>query len=88
MHFTIVLQIQDGNNFLPTIEYRKAKVRRFLFLVRLLHLWYKFRFPKISRRHLGSGRKTVNSQEYSEFTGANQNARKLLFIDLVNTRKN
>ena len=33
---------------------------------------------------LGSGRKTVNSR----VTGANQNERKLLFIDLVNTKKN
>ena len=36
----------------------------------------------------GPGRKTVNSQGYSELLhGANQNARKLLFTDLVNTEK-
>ena len=33
-----------------------------------------------------SVRKTVNIQGYSEVTGANQNARKLLSIDLVNTK--
>ena len=39
------------------------------------------------RSYLGSGRKTVNSQGYSIFlvTGANQDARKLLFTDSVNT---
>ena len=30
MHFTILLQIQQENNFLPTSEHRQAKVRRFL----------------------------------------------------------
>ena len=30
MHFTILLQIQYENNFLPTSEHRQAKVRRFL----------------------------------------------------------
>ena len=30
VHFMILLQIQDENNFLPNSEYRKAKVRRFI----------------------------------------------------------
>ena len=30
VHFTILMQIQDENNFLPTSEHRKAKVRRSL----------------------------------------------------------
>ena len=30
MHFTILLQIQNENNFLPTSEHELAKVRRFL----------------------------------------------------------
>ena len=29
VHFTILLQIQHGNNFLRTREHRQAKVRRF-----------------------------------------------------------
>ena len=33
-----------------------------------------------------SVRKTVNGQGYSELQGANQNARKLLSTDLINTK--
>ena len=71
--------------FYQTVNTVKPKFVAFLvFFVRLLHLSLKFRLPKMFRRHLGSGRKTVNSR----VTGANQNKRKLLFIDLVNTKKN
>ena len=48
--FTILLQIQHENNFLPTSKHRQGKVRIF------------------------------------RVTVANQNARKLLFADLVNTK--
>ena len=29
VHFTILLQIQQENNFLPTIEHRQAKIHHF-----------------------------------------------------------
>ena len=54
--------------FYQTVNTVKPKVRRFLgiFFVRLLHLSHKFRLPKMFRRHLVSGHKTVNSQGYPE----------------------
>ena len=39
-----------------------------------------------TRRHLGSGHKTVNSQGYSEFWELIKTREKLLFTDLVNTK--
>ena len=72
MHFTILLHIQHENNFLPTSEYvtEKPKFVAFLVFVCMTALF----IAQISssekcletRRHLGSGRKTVNSQGYSE----------------------
>ena len=89
--FTILLQIHHENNFLPTSVHQQAKVRRFLGICLFDCFIYRsnFVFPKCleTRSHLGSGRKTVNSQGYSELPGANQNARKLLLTGLVNTKK-
>ena len=70
VHFTILLQIQHENNFLPTSEHREAKIRPFLG-IRLYDCFiyrtnFVFRKCLETRRHLGSGRKTVNSQGYSE----------------------
>ena len=66
----ILLQIQQENNFLPTSKHPQAKVRRFLGICLYDCFIYcsKFVFQKClePRRHLGSGRKTVNSQGYSE----------------------
>jgi len=70
VHFTILLQIQYGNNFLPTSEHREAKVRRFLGICLYDCFIYRtnFVFQKCleTRHHLGSGHKTENSQGYSE----------------------
>ena len=64
MHFTILLQIQHENNFLATSEHRQAKVRRLLSICLYYCYIYQtnFVFRKCleARRHLGSGRKTVN----------------------------
>ena len=64
--FTILLQIQDENNFLPTSKHWQSKVRRFL------DIWFydcfiyrsNFVFLKCleTRRDLGFGRETVNNQ--------------------------
>ena len=64
VHFTILLQIQDENNLLPTSKHRQAKVRRFLVICLYECFIYRsnFIFPKCleTRRHLASGHKTVN----------------------------
>ena len=90
VHFTSLLQIQHENNFLPTSEHRQAKVGRFLRICLCDCFIYRtnFVFQKYleMRRHLGCGRKTVSSHmRIFRVTGANKNARKLLFTDLVNT---
>ena len=100
--FTILLQIQHENNFLPTSKHRQAKDSRFLGICLYDCFIYRsnFVFQKCleTRRHFGSGRKTVNSSVWTReneldhslllrifrVTGANQDARKLLFTDLVN----
>ena len=69
----------------PTSENRQAKVRRFLGICLYDCFIYSSNKCLETRRHLGSGRKTVNSQGYSKLPGANQNARKLLLTGLVNT---
>ena len=68
--FTSLLQIQHENSFLPTSKHRQAKARRFFgfclydcFIYRSNFVFRKF---LETRPHLGSGRKTVNSQGYSE----------------------
>ena len=85
------LQIHHENNFLPTSNHQQAKARRFrgicLFDCFIYRSNFVFRKCLETRRHLGSCRKTVNSQGYSELPGANQNARKLLLTGLVNTKK-
>ena len=70
MHFMILWQIQHENNFLPTSEHRQVKFHRFLgiclydcFIYRTNFVFRKWRE---TGRHLGSGRKTVKSQGYSE----------------------
>ena len=64
VHFTILLQIQHENNFLATSEHRQAKFRRHLSICLYYCYIYEtnFVFRKCleARRHLGSGRKTVN----------------------------
>ena len=70
VHFTILLQIQHENNFLPTTEHWQAKVRRFLSI--FLHDCFIYRTNFVFRkcletwRHLVYGSKTVNSQGHSE----------------------
>ena len=87
--FTILLQIQHENNFLPTTKHRQDIVRRFpgiclhdCFIYRL-----NFVFQKCleRRRHLDSGRQSEKPR-ILRVTGAKQNARKLLCTDLVNTK--
>ena len=64
--------------FLPTSKHRQAKVRRLLSICLYDCFIYSsdFVFRKCleTRRHLGSGRKTVNSQGYSELRGPIQPA--------------
>ena len=64
VHFTILQQIQYENNFLPTSLHRQRKVRRFLGICLYDCFIYgtNFVFRKCleTRRHLCSGRKTVN----------------------------
>ena len=68
--FTTLLQIQHENSFLPTSKHRQAKVCRFFGFCLYDFFIYRsnFVFRKFleTRPHLGSGRKTVNSQGYSE----------------------
>ena len=61
--FTILLQIQNENNILPTSKHRQAKVRRFLVLsVRLLHFSLKVRLPKTSRNQTPSWLRSQKSE--------------------------
>ena len=62
----ILLQIQQENNFLPTSKHPQAKVRRFLGICLYDCSIYRSNKCLETRRHLSSGRKTVNSQGYSE----------------------
>ena len=61
-----LLQIQHENVFLPTSKHRQAKVRCFRRICLHDFLIYRsnFVFRKCleTRRHLDSGRRTVNSQ--------------------------
>ena len=70
LFYTILLQIQHENNFKPPSKHRQAIVRRFLGICLYDCFIYRsnFFYRKClkTRRHLGSGRKTVNSQGYSE----------------------
>ena len=73
VHFTVLLKIQHINNILPTSEHRQAKVRRFLDICLYdCFIYFVFRKCLETRRHLGSGRKTVNSQGYSELREPNK----------------
>ena len=74
--FTILLQIQHENNFLPTIKPRQTKVSHFLGICLYNYFTYRsnFMFQKCleAKRHLGSGRKAVNYQGNFRVTVANQ----------------
>ena len=90
VHFTILLQIQQENNFstsqwTPTSQ---SSSLSWYFFVQLLHLSLKFRLPKMSRNETPSWLRSENSEQPRIFrvTGANQNAPNLLFTDLVNTK--
>ena len=80
----ILLQIQHANNLLPNNEHRQVKVRRFLGICLYDCFIYRanlvFRKCLETRRRLGSGRKTVNSQGYSELREP------IKMCDLVNTK--
>ena len=81
--FTIFLQIQPENNFLPTSKHRQARVRRFLvficttasFIAQILSSKYVLKWDAIlaldTKQWIG---KDIPS-----------NAQKLLFADLVNS---
>ena len=75
----ILLQIRQENNFLPTSKHLQAKVR--LFLGICLYECFIYRSNKC---HLGSAKECI-AKGISSYGRANQNARKLLFTDLVNT---
>ena len=65
VHFTILLQIQHENNFLPTNKCRQAKVRHFLGIafmtVSIITQILSSKNVSASRCHLGSGGERVNS---------------------------
>ena len=67
----------------PTGKHRQAKVPLFLGIgSQMLHLSLKFRLKCLEKRcHLGSGQPKI-----FRVTRANQNARKVPFTDLVNTK--
>ena len=87
VHFTILLQIQHENNVPPTSEHRQGKVRRFLGICLFDCFIYRTNFV-LSRNETPSWLRSQNSELPRIFrvTGANQNARKLLFTDLVKTK--
>ena len=73
VHFTILLQIQHENNFLPTSEHLQAKLKFVVFLVFVFYNCFMYCtnviFQKIcikTRRHFGSISKTVNNKGYSK----------------------
>ena len=90
--FTILLQIQHENNFLPisTCKCRQLSQRQplscYLF-VQLLHLSLKYRLPKMPQSEIPPWLWSQNSEQPRIFrvSGANQNMRKVLFTDQVNT---
>ena len=90
VRFMVLLQIQRENNFLLTTEHRQAKFRRFLGICLYDYFIYRtnFVFRKCleTRRHLGFGRKTVNSERYSELWQPIKTRENLPFTDLVNTK--
>ena len=63
--FTILLQIKHENNFLPTSKHRQA-LGICLYDCFIYSSNFVFRKCSEATRHLGFGRKTVNSQGYSE----------------------
>ena len=68
--FTILLQIQQENNFSPASKHGQAEVRRSLGICLYDCFIYRSNFVfgerLETRRCLGFGLKTVNSQGYSE----------------------
>ena len=84
MHFTILLQIQYENNFLPTSGHRQTKFVAFLVFVCTNALL----IVQISSSENVSKRDAINGSCRKTVTGANRNTRKLLFTDLVNTNVN
>ena len=91
--FTILLQIfQHEKDFLPTRKHQQAKVRRFLVICLYDYFIYgsNFIFRKASRNEMPSWLWSQNTEYIAmdiRVIGANQNARKLLFTDLVNAKK-
>ena len=74
--------------FYPPVNTDKPKFVAFLvFLCTTASFIAQYRKCLETRRHLGSGRKTINGQGYSELgEPIKTRARKLLFTDLVNTK--
>ena len=74
--------------FLPPSEHREAKVRRFLGICLYDCFIYRsnFVFRNFSKRDAISASVSKKPRIF-RVTGANQNARKLLFTDLVNTKQ-
>ena len=70
VHFTILLQIQHENKFLPnqwTSRSQSSSLSWYLFVNCFIYRTnFVFRKCLETRHHLGSGCKTVNSQGYSE----------------------
>ena len=91
VHFTILLQIQNENNFLSTSKQWQAKVRRFLGICShdcFIYLTnFVFRKCLERKRHLGFGRKTVNGQGYSMLREPIKTRKNCYSLsDLVNTK--
>ena len=83
----IFLQIQWENFFLPTSKHREAKFVSFLVFVGAADSFTAIHLSKLSRNEKPFSIPSKNSEYPRIFRvkGANQNARKLLSTDLVNT---
>ena len=83
---TILLQIHHENNFYLPVNTDKPKFVTFL----VTALSHKFCCPKMSQNEMasciGSGRKIGEQPRIFQVMGANQNAQKLLFTYLLNTK--
>ena len=78
--FTIFLEIQHENNFLPTSKHRQAKDSPFLGIC-----LYDCFIYRLSLSLLAPVEKQRIAKHIPPVMGANQNERKVLFTDLVNT---
>ena len=83
MHF---YDFVANSTYQLTLTSKNSSLSWLLFVL-LLHLTLKFHLSQMSQNETPSWLRSQNSEypKIFRFTGANQNARNLLFTDLVNT---